>query len=179
MKLVSHQLSGVKQIASPNQDERPDDEISLIVLHGISLPPGEFGGDEITALFTNTLDTSAEALQDLDGVRVSSHLLIRRDGVLIQYVPFDRRAWHAGQSSFQGRERCNDFAIGIELEGADDILYDDRQYVVLADICVLLMQTYGIGHIVGHQHIAPGRKTDPGEAFAWAHLQRALAARLN
>lgn len=178
MPLVGHHLSEAQQLASPNQDARPGGEMSLIIVHSISLPPGSFGGPEIVSLFTNTLDTSADELSDLEGIRVSSHLLVRRTGELVQFVPFDRRAWHAGESSFHGRECCNDFAIGIELEGADAVPYEPVQYDVLTGICVTLMQGYGIQHIVGHQHVAPGRKTDPGPSFDWIRLQRLLARNL-
>lgn len=183
MQLAAHQLSTARQVHSPNQDARPGGEadISLIVIHGISLPPGEFGGPEIEALFTNTLaDTPASArpdLADLINIEVSSHLLIRRAGELVQFVRFDARAWHAGESVFGGRARCNDFAIGIELEGADDLPYEAAQYQVLGSVCRLLMAGYGITEIRGHEHIAPGRKTDPGPAFDWLRLQRLLAHR--
>ncbi len=152
--------------------------VDLVVVHGISLPPGEFGGPWIDALFTNTLDPDAHpyfrAIADL---RVSAHLLIRRDGDLAQYVPFHRRAWHAGASNFAGRSRCNDFSIGIELEGADRIPYDDRQYSRLAAVVAVLRTTYPTlapDRLVGHADIAPGRKTDPGPAFDWARLRRLL-----
>jgi len=146
-----------------------------VVVHGISLPPGVFGGPYIDALFTNTLDPEAHPFfAEIRDLRVSAHLLIRRDGSWVQYVPFHRRAWHAGVSCFQGRERCNDFSIGIELEGADAVPYEAAQYQALARVIGLLAATYpgiGPGRVVGHCHIAPGRKTDPGPAFDWTRLE--------
>lgn len=172
-------LDAARQRPSPNQDERPVGlAVDLLVVHGISLPPGEFGGPWIDALFANALDPDAHpyfrAIADL---RVSAHLLIRRDGEVVQYVPFHRRAWHAGASSFAGRSRCNDFSIGIELEGADDLPYDDRQYPRLAAVIAALRAAYPAiapDRLVGHADIAPGRKTDPGPAFDWARLRRLL-----
>ena len=150
----------------------------LIVIHNISLPPGVFGGDEVVALFTNSLDnTTHPYLADLQGVRVSAHFLIRRDGELLQFVPVDRRAWHAGASCWRGRERCNDFSIGIELEGTDITPYTDRQYDVLAQLVAQLRSAHpGIAEdaLTGHSDIAPGRKTDPGAAFDWARLRGLL-----
>ena len=178
MFVVAHLIDGATQVYSPNQDARPYGEVSLIVLHGISLPAGQFGGDEVQKLFTNTLDASNQELAELEGVRVSSHLFIRRTGELIQFVPFDQRAWHAGVSSFGGRECCNDYSIGIELEGADNIPYEDVQYKALSDVCASLMANYGIRDITGHSNVAPGRKTDPGPAFNWRALSRMLARKL-
>ena len=168
-------LSAAKYIASPNCDLRPAEAIiDLLVLHGISLPPGEFGGPWIDALFTNTLNpTEHPYFQVIHQLRVSTHLLIRRDGDVIQYVPFHLRAWHAGQSCFQGRERCNDYSIGIELEGADDTAYSDQQYTTLSQIILVLLSAYPAinrQRIVAHSDIAPGRKTDPGPAFNWPRL---------
>lgn len=176
-------IQGVRQVPSPNCDDRPPGtDIDLIVVHGISLPPGEFGGPWIDALFTNTLNPNAHPyFRDLQSMRVSAHLLIRRDGALVQYVPFHRRAWHAGVSRFQGRERCNDFSIGIELEGTDDLPYEDVQYRELARMVQNLMKVYpliGPRRIVGHSAVAPGRKTDPGPAFDWGRLYRLLDATL-
>jgi AmpD protein len=150
--------------------------IDLVVIHGISLPPGEFGGPWIDALFTNNLDTQAhEFFCQLVGVRVSSHLLIRRDGAITQYVPFHRRAWHAGQSIYLDRSQCNDFSIGIELEGTDTIPYTDSQYHQLGAVLKVLRQIYPkVKNVVGHADIAPGRKTDPGPAFHWERLQQLL-----
>ena len=129
-------------------------------------------------MFLNTLDTSTPVLSDLAGVRVSSHLFIRRDGEVLQFVPFDKRAWHAGVSSFRDRNQCNDFSVGIELEGTDDLPYEAAQYTSLGVVCAALMQTYSIHEIRGHSDIAPGRKTDPGPAFNWVLLMRAIAGKL-
>jgi AmpD protein len=151
----------------------------LVVIHGISLPPGEFGGPWIDELFTNNLDTSRHSyFAEIAGLTVSSHLLIRRDGEIVQYVPFELRAWHAGQSSYLGQENCNDFSIGIELEGVDDAAYTDAQYQQLAQVIHLLNTRYPdtYGHLVGHSDIAPGRKTDPGTAFEWSRLHALLSA---
>ncbi len=170
-----------RQVASPNWDERPAGaEIDLIVIHGISLPPGEYGGPWIDALFTNTLNPDAHPyFAEIHQLRVSSHLLIRRDGELVQYVPFHRRAWHAGVSQYEGRERCNDFSIGIELEGTDEEPYEAVQYARLAEVIAALEQAYpGIDRqrLAGHSDIAPGRKTDPGPAFHWPQLVAQLSA---
>ena len=170
-------LDAAQQRPSPNHDERPAGmTMDLIVVHGISLPPGQFGGPWIDALFTNNLDPAAHPyFQAIAGLRVSAHLLIRRDGELIQYVPFHRRAWHAGASSFAGRSCCNDFSIGIELEGADPIPYDDRQYERLTIVIAALRIAYPtLDQLAGHSDIAPGRKTDPGPAFDWVRLRRLL-----
>lgn len=169
-------LAGAEQIVSPNCDERPVGEsVTLLVVHGISLPPGEFGGDAIARLFTNSLDSTAhpafEALRDL---RVSAHFLIRRGGEIVQFVPCAKRAWHAGESRHAGRERCNDFSVGVELEGTDDTAYTDPQYEALARLAAILIARYPIADIVGHGDIAPGRKTDPGPAFDWPRLRAML-----
>ena len=174
-------LSPARRVVSPNCDERPGScPADLLVIHGISLPPGEFGGPWIDALFTNVLDVDAHPyFREIEDLRVSSHLLIRRDGEVVQYVPFDRRAWHAGKSCFDGRERCNDFSIGIELEGSDDRPYEPVQYEVLADVCRVLFGAYSSlspQRIVGHCDIAPDRKTDPGPYFEWPRLRALLAA---
>jgi AmpD protein len=176
---VTGLLIEARQLPSPNCDDRPlAMEPNLIVIHGISLPPGKFGGPWIDALFTNTLNPNVHPyFKEIQELKVSSHLLIRREGNMVQYVPFHRRAWHAGQSSFQGCADCNDFGIGIELEGADTVPYTDIQYRHLAAVITALTQTYrGIteDRIVGHADIAPGRKTDPGMAFNWQHLWRLL-----
>ncbi len=172
-------LRPVRRVPSPNQDERPDGEISLLVIHCISLPPGEFGPRHIDALFLNRLDPQAHPyFRDIAKLRVSAHVLIDRRGRLTQYVPFQRRAWHAGVSSFQGRERCNDFSIGIELEGCDNLPYTPDQYHMLAVVTRTLMgQFAGLrqDRIVGHSDIAPGRKTDPGPAFDWVWYRELLA----
>lgn len=168
-------LEAARQVESPNRDARPPGVVpELIVVHGISLPPGEYGGPWIDLLFTNALPRDAHPyFATVADLRVSSHLLIRRDGELVQYVPFGLRAWHAGVSAWQGRERCNDFSIGIELEGTDDEPYESAQYAVLARVIALLCRAYtslGPDRIVGHSDVAPGRKTDPGIAFDWPRL---------
>lgn len=174
-------LTSVPRLASVNCDQRPDaDDISGIVIHNISLPPGEFGGPWIADLFLNRLDANAHPyFAEIADLRVSSHLLIRRDGEIQQFVPFTKRAWHAGQSCWDGRERCNDFTIGIELEGDDFSPFTDQQYQQLALVIKLLIKTYpqlSAQRIVGHEHIAPGRKTDPGPYFDWQRLQALLQA---
>lgn len=168
-----------RQCPSPNCDDRNDDnDIHLIVIHNISLPPKQFGGEWIDRLFTNQLPLDADPFfAEIYQLRVSSHLLIRRDGEIVQYVPFHRRAWHAGVSQFQGKERCNDFSIGIELEGTDDQPFTDIQYQQLETTIKGLHKRYPSlkkGNITGHQHIAPERKTDPGECFDWQRLSLAL-----
>jgi AmpD protein len=174
-------LREARQVPSPNFDARPlGVEADLIVVHGISLPPGEFGGPWIDCLFTNTLPAHRHPyFAEVAGQRVSAHLCIRRDGAVTQYVPFTGRAWHAGQSSYQGREACNDFSIGIELDGADMIAYDDRQYQALAGVVAALCAAYPAlspARLAGHSEIAPDRKTDPGPAFDWALARRQIAA---
>ncbi len=179
--ITEHKLDTARQQVSPNCDARPANEISLIVIHGISLPAGQFGGPHVEALFCNQLDTADHPeFTGLDRLHVSSHLFIRRDGAVIQFVPFNRRAWHAGESAYQGRPNCNDFSIGIELEGADAAAYEDAQYQLLAQICSALSCCYGIDtrNIVGHCDIAPGRKTDPGPAFDWQRFRRDVEAML-
>jgi AmpD protein len=164
-------------IASPNYDARPDGvAITLAVVHGISLPPGEFGGPGIVDLFTNRLDPAADpSYPSVVDLRVSAHFVIRRDGELLQFVPCGKRAWHAGVSSWQGRERCNDFSLGIELEGTDTRPYRAPQYAMLARLLKALYRRYAIRHVVGHSDIAPGRKTDPGPAFDWGRLAGLIA----
>lgn len=177
MNIVDGWLSTAEQIRSDNCDARPDEEISLLVIHCISLPAGHFGNDFVEQLFTNRLDVSCHpSFEDLSNLHVASHLFIRRDGTLHQYVPFHKRAWHAGVSSFQGREQCNDFSIGIELEGTDSGQFTDEQYEQLIRTCKLLRTQYDIpvDHIVGHSDIAPGRKTDPGAGFDWQRLTSAV-----
>lgn len=174
-------LAGVRRVPSPNHDARPTGtEIDLLVVHGISLPPGRFGGPHIERLFTNRLDPKGHPyFARLVGLEVSAHLLIRRDGAVVQFVPFGARAWHAGASEHRGRTRCNDFSIGVELEGADEVPYTARQYARLATVARLLMRAHpGItpARIVGHSDIAPGRKTDPGPAFDWRRFRARLAA---
>jgi AmpD protein len=167
---------GVLQVASPNCDDRPPNTaITLVVVHGISLPPGDFGGDAIERLFTNRLDPAAHPyFAAIAALRVSSHFLVRRDGALVQFVSCARRAWHAGQSCWRGVDRCNDYSIGIELEGTDTDAYEDGQYAMLARLCHALMRRYPIEDVAGHSDIAPSRKTDPGPAFDWTRLERAL-----
>ncbi|HET6725353.1 MAG TPA: 1,6-anhydro-N-acetylmuramyl-L-alanine amidase AmpD [Gammaproteobacteria bacterium] len=172
-------VSTARQVASPNCDARPvGTEIDLLVIHGISLPPGEFGGPHIERLFTNRLNAAAHPyFAEIDGLRVSSHLLIRRDGELVQFVNLRDRAWHAGVSTYGGRSACNDFSIGIELEGADDAAYADAQYRRLAEVARAIMQAWPAitpDRICGHSDIAPGRKTDPGSTFDWPRFRRLL-----
>lgn len=165
-------LDGARQIASPNCDRRPEGEaLSLIVVHAISLPPGQFAGDAIARLFTNRLDAAAHPyFAQISTLQVSAHFLLRRDGELIQFVSCRQRAWHAGVSSWNGRLRCNDFSLGIELEGCDDLPFADVQYGRLLDLLGLLCAHYPIEAVVGHSDVAPGRKTDPGPHFDWQRL---------
>lgn len=184
MKLISHRLDGCMQIASPNYDERPDPEdISLVVIHCISLPPGEFGTPYIERLFCNTLTPDDHPyFQNIHQLKVSAHLLIKRNGEIVQFVPFDKRAWHAGASSYQGRERCNDFSIGIELEGTETLDYTDAQYDQLAATLKCLFAHYpdlSAKTLAGHSEIAPERKTDPGPSFDWGRLFDSLAFHTN
>jgi AmpD protein len=172
-------LRGVRHCLSPNHDARPDPgDISLLVIHGISLPPGEFGGRSVQQLFCNQLDPSAHPFfEEIKRLRVSAHVFIRRDGQIIQFVPFGARAWHAGMSSFEGRERCNDYSIGIEMEGTDDRPYTQAQYRQLIKVSRRIQSTYPAIHsvrIVGHCDIAPGRKTDPGPSFHWPRFRAGL-----
>jgi N-acetyl-anhydromuramoyl-L-alanine amidase len=175
-------MRGVRQVVSPNFDSRPAGvEADLIVVHGISLPPGEFGGPWIDLLFTNALPPEAHPyFAEIADMRVSSHLCIRRDGAVTQYVRFTDRAWHAGQSCYEGREACNDFSIGVELEGTDTLPYEDSQYLALAEVVGALCAAYPRltpKRLVGHSDIAPGRKTDPGPAFNWLHARRLIESR--
>ncbi len=165
----------VSQLGSPNCDERPDGVATdLIVIHNISLPPGVFGSGAVADFFLNRLDWDAHPFYEhIRGVRVSAHFLITRDGALQQFVSCDARAWHAGVSQFAGRTRCNDFSIGIELEGTDTVPFDDAQYLTLAALVRALCAHYPIAALAGHADIAPGRKTDPGPAFDWVRLQSA------
>lgn len=169
---ADHWLEPVRRVVSPNQDARPRGyDISLLVIHAISLPPGEFGTGEVEKLFTNSLDCGAHpSYSSLDGVHVSSHVLIERDGKATQFVPFDQRAWHAGESSFQGQSECNNFGIGIELEGTEQVPFTERQYSALIAIARILMVRYPRiqpHRIVGHNEVAPDRKWDPGPQFEW------------
>lgn len=172
-------LEGARRVPSPNCDQRPADAaIELIVIHGISLPPRQYGGPYIDQLFTNSLDPRAHPyFESIAGRRVSAHLFVDRGGVLTQYVPFHLRAWHSGESSYCGRKACNDFSIGIELEGCDEEPYESIQYRVAAAVVDVLRRAWpGIGRdrIVGHSDIAPGRKTDPGPAFDWSRFRALL-----
>ena len=182
MTIATGLLSGARRVDSPNRDARPGRlEPELVVVHGISLPPGSFGGPWIDQLFRNALPPDGHPyFAAIHQLRVSSHVLVARDGALTQYVPFGERAWHAGPSYWRGRSACNDFSIGIELEGADDVPYDDRQYESLADLVAALQRAYpslAEGWIAGHSDIAPGRKTDPGRSFDWRRLEDAIRAR--
>lgn len=178
--LQNHWLAEAVAVPSPNCSARPDDvEVDLLVIHNISLPPGKFGTGCVDQLFCNELDPNGHPFfAGLEKLRVSSHLLIDRAGRVRQYVSFDQQAWHAGQSCFRGRERCNEFSIGIELEGTDDTAFTEQQYSTLVAVTCVLLQTYpGLSddHIVGHSDIAPGRKTDPGPCFDWSYYRRQLA----
>jgi N-acetyl-anhydromuramoyl-L-alanine amidase len=180
---VTGWLQPARRLPSPNCDDRPaGTEPDLIVVHGISLPPGEFGGPWIDRLFTNTLPAESHPyFASIVDLRVSAHLLLRRDGEIVQYVPFHRRAWHAGVSSWAGRDRCNDYSIGIELEGDDHSPYDSAQYAMLARVIALLCRAYpriSPDRIVGHSDVAPGRKSDPGLAFDWPRLRSLVAFEL-
>jgi AmpD protein len=163
---------------SPHRDNRPEgSSVSLVVIHGISLPPGDFGGPYIDDLFLGRLDPQGHPyFRDVAPARVSSHFLVRRNGALIQYVPCAMRAWHAGESSWKGRSRCNDFSIGIELEGADDVPYAEPQYETLVALVRALFARYGALDVAGHSEIAPARKTDPGPYFDWSRVRAALGA---
>ncbi len=174
-------LDPVRHEWSPHCDDRPVlNEINLVIIHAISLPPGEFGGSWIDDLFKGQLDPQAHPyFQDIAELKVSSHVLIRRTGEVVQYVPFGKRAWHAGESSFDGRTCCNDYSIGIELEGTDDTPYEAVQYSRLAEVMRSLMVAYpdiSAERIAGHCDVAPQRKTDPGPAFDWAQLYKLLRA---
>jgi AmpD protein len=172
----THLIAGINFVASLNMDERPiGTSLDLVIIHNISLPPGEFAGGYVHKLFTNSLDSNEHPyFKEIEGLEVSSHLLIERTGKLTQFVPFNKRAWHAGQSNYLGRERCNDFSIGIELEGTDDIEYTGQQYRVLSAVVMALLSTYtslSSERIVGHCDVAPQRKTDPGQSFDWQRLK--------
>lgn len=176
-------IEGAAYVPSPNCDDRPPGcAPELVVVHGISLPPGKFGGPWIERLFTNCLPPGAHPyFAEVCALRVSAHALVRRDGSVVQFVPLSLRAWHAGQSSWRGRERCNDFSIGIELEGADHVPYEDAQYTALAALLAALCEAYpalGPDALAGHSDVAPGRKTDPGPAFDWPRLRALLLQRL-
>jgi N-acetyl-anhydromuramoyl-L-alanine amidase len=168
--------SGARHAPSPNCGERPADvAISLLVIHNISLPPGQFAGSYIEDFFLNRLDVAAHPyFAEIAGLEVSAHFLICRDGEVVQFVAGDRRAWHAGRSCWQGRENCNDWSLGVELEGCDDLAYSEAQYAALTTLIAALRARYPLTAIVGHQHVSPGRKSDPGAAFAWARLAAAF-----
>ena len=170
-------LKGARYVASPNCDERPAEaEVTLLLLHSISLPPGEYGGDAIERLFTNRLDPQAHPyFREVSSLKVSAHFLVRRGGELAQFVALGRRAWHAGASSWRGRSRCNDYSIGIELEGTDDTPFDDAQYEKLAVLIKSLRSFFPLRDLAAHSDVAPGRKTDPGVHFDWARLLSGLS----
>lgn len=172
-------VAAARRIPSPNCDERPaGSELSLVVLHSISLPPGKYGGDAIERLFTNRLDPCAHPyFREIASLSVSAHFLVRRDGALVQFVPVLRRAWHAGASTWRGRPRCNDYSVGIELEGTDSTRFEARQYRALATLVRALRDALPLREIAAHSDVAPRRKTDPGVRFDWARLLSALAAR--
>lgn len=171
-------LDECKQCSSPNKDARPENTaIDLIVVHSISLPPGVYGSEAIEHFFQNQLNKNQHPyFEEIHALKVSSHVLIKRTGQIVQFVPFHERAWHAGQSNYQGRERCNDFSIGIELEGTDSDDFEDTQYLQLALLVSALQQTYPAltGNITGHSNISPGRKKDPGTGFNWDKLQQQI-----
>jgi AmpD protein len=162
-----------RHVPSPNFGPRPDQsDLSLAVIHSISLPPGSYGGDEIERLFTNQLDWSAHPyFEQIRGAEVSAHFVIRRTGELVQFVSVNDRAWHAGSSTWQGRDNCNDYSVGIELEGLENTAFEPAQYTALSTLIDALAQRWPITHIAGHEHVAPGRKQDPGSAFNWVLLQ--------
>jgi N-acetyl-anhydromuramoyl-L-alanine amidase len=167
---------GARRCESPNHGPRPEGaDVALALIHSISLPPGEYGGDGVERLFTNRLDWDAHPYyQRIRGLQVSSHFFIRRDGATMQFVSCDERAWHAGPSSWQGRDNCNDFSIGIELEGLEGETFEASQYDALARLLEALALRYPIAAVAGHEHVAPGRKIDPGPGFDWSVLRSAL-----
>lgn len=170
--------SGARRCASPNHGPRPGDaKAELLVIHSISLPPGQYGGDEVERLFTNRLDWDAHPyFATIRGLRVSAHFLVRRDGRLVQFVSCDQRAWHAGVSHWRGRDSVNDFSIGVELEGLEGERFEDAQYEALVALSRALARRYPIAAVAGHEHIAPGRKKDPGPGFGWERLREAFTA---
>ncbi len=177
MRYADGWLAGARRLMSPNCDDRPPGAaVTLVVLHSISLPPGEFGGDAIERLFTNRLDASAHpSFREVAALRVSAHFLVRRNGALVQFVPVARRAWHAGVSRWRRRDRCNDFSVGIELEGTDAQAYEDAQYERLASLLSALRKACPVREIAAHSDVAPKRKTDPGARFDWPRLLSMLA----
>ncbi len=172
-------LAGARRVDSPNCDERPAGaEASLLVVHSISLPPGRYGGDAIERLFTNRLDPGAHPyFREVASLKVSAHFLVRRGGELVQFVPIERRAWHAGASSWRSRSRCNDFSVGVELEGTEDEAFEDAQYETLRALVGELRALLPLREIASHSDVAPGRKTDPGARFDWPRLLASLAKR--
>jgi AmpD protein len=172
-------LCGIRHDPSPNFDRRPEgEEVSLLVVHAISLPPGEYGSDDIPALFGNRLDPDRHPyFAGIHQLRVSAHFLVRRDGSVVQFVSCNDRAWHAGVSCWQGRQRCNDFSIGVELEGCDEMPFETAQYVSLNALAAVLSRRYPLCFVVGHSDIAPGRKTDPGPFFDWSRVRALRVAR--
>ncbi len=180
LAIANDVLIGADYLESPNHDARPvDTDIELLVIHNISLPPGQFGAAAIKQFFCNKLDNSSHPFySEIADLRVSAHLLIDREGGLTQFVPFDMRAWHAGESTFCGKDRCNDFSIGIEMEGTDFEDFTDRQYTSLTRVTRILLDSYptmAAENIVGHSDIAPGRKTDPGPCFDWDRYRQLIA----
>lgn len=181
MNIIDGWLEDVRRVPSPFFNERPtgdSGEVSLLVIHNISLPPNVFGGDDVLDLFLGQLDPSKHpSYESIKHLQVSAHLFIRRDGVIIQFVPFTHRAWHAGMSSFQGQSGCNDYSIGIEMEGCDSLPFTAMQYKQLKDVTLAIQKAYpkiSLGKIVGHNDIAPGRKTDPGPLFQWPSFRCSL-----
>jgi N-acetyl-anhydromuramoyl-L-alanine amidase len=168
--------SRAKRVRSPNVGPRPaGTEVTLAIVHSISLPPGEYGGDAVERLFTNRLDVAAHPYYaQLEGLKVSAHFFVRRDGALLQFASCDQRAWHAGASRWRGRDDCNDWSIGIELEGLEGNAFEPAQYRALARLLRALMRRYPLAEAVGHEHVAPGRKRDPGERFDWRRIDRAV-----
>jgi AmpD protein len=177
MPAVENWIAGARRVLSPNRDSRPaGSEVSLLMVHSISLPRGEYGGDAIERLFTNRLDSAAHpSFADLSGLRVSSHFLIRRNGGLTQFVPLGERAWHAGTSCWRGRERCNDYSVGIELEGTDEGRFAAAQYECLLVLVRKLQTLLPLRAVAGHSDVAAGRKSDPGSGFDWARFLSGLA----
>ena len=177
-QVIDGQLIGARQVASPNYNQRPEQtEIQLVVVHNISLPPSQFGGGYIEQFFQNQLDWLQHPyFQSIEGMQVSAHLLILRSGEVLQFVNFNDRAWHAGRSTYLGKKECNDYSIGIELEGSDDLPFDEIQYAVLAQVTAALQAAYPkiLQHLAGHSDIAPGRKTDPGPFFDWVKFRTLL-----
>jgi AmpD protein len=181
MQIINGRITGIKFVNSEHCDERMNEkDVCLLVIHNISLPPDQFGGDYVERFFTGQLSADEHPFfESIYKMRVSAHLFINRNGEIVQFVPFHRRAWHAGVSSFQGKSKCNDFSIGIEMEGTDDLPYTDKQYDSLLAVSHLIMHTYPqihLGSIVGHQDIAPDRKTDPGVSFDWSRYRSQLSS---